>query len=370
VQDTGIGIPHDMLTRIFRPFVQAHQTLDRSKGGLGLGLALVKRLVELHGGSISASSAGPNRGSEFVVRLPRIFDATTTPQSTGPESLPQRTRHILLIEDNPDFRTGLRTLLELWGHRVEEAASGEHGLEIIRASHPEIVLVDLGLPDLDGYAVARSVRRAPGGDAIVLIAITGYGRPEDRCRTKEAGFNAHLTKPIEVEELAQILSRAADAQADRQHETRESAQPESPGVGVRGSPKVRMAERQKSILIVDDDATIRSLFKEALGQQGYSTIVCEDGYEASDSLRTVVPHLVILDLRMGRASGGVFLDYLGSSDSSILRQIPVLIVSGYLGEERGHDEGITIVGRMEKPVALDRLVATVRDLMGSGSQVG
>jgi signal transduction histidine kinase/DNA-binding response OmpR family regulator len=367
VRDTGIGIPPDMLTRIFRPFVQAHQTLDRSEGGLGLGLALVQRLVELHGGSVSASSAGPNRGSEFVVRLPRNPEATATPPSTRPESLPQRARHILLVEDNPDFRTGLRTLLELWGHRVEEAANGEDGLEIIRASHPEIVLVDLGLPDLDGYAVARSARCAPGGDAIVLIAITGYGRPEDRCRAEEAGFNAHLTKPIEVEELAQILSRAGDAQADQQHE---GARLDSPGVGARGSPGVRMAVLQKSVLIVDDDPSIRSLFKEALGQQGYSTIVCGDGYEAFDFARAVVPHLVILDLRMGRGSGGVFLDYLSSSNSPILRQIPVLIVSGYLGEERGHDEGLTIVGRMEKPVALDRLVETVRDLIGGGTLVG
>ena len=302
------------------------------------------------------------------MRLPRISEATATPQSTGPASFPQRARHILLVEDNPDFRTGLRTLLELWGHHVEEAANGKHGLEIVRASHPEIVLVDLGLPDLDGYAVARSVRSAPGGDAIVLLAITGYGRPEDRCRAKEAGFNAHLTKPIEVEELAQILSRAADAHADQQHENREGTRPDSPGAS--GGPSVRMAARHKSVLIVDDDPSIRSLFKEALGQQGYSTIVCEDGHEAFDFARTVVPHLVILDLRMGRASGGVFLDYLGSSDSPILRRIPVLIVSGYLGEERAHDEGLTIVGRMEKPVALDRLVETVRDLIGGGTPVG
>jgi CheY-like chemotaxis protein len=229
VRDTGVGIPQDMLPRIFDLFVQANQTLDRSEGGLGLGLTLVRRLVELHGGSVSASSAGPNGGSEFVVRLPRISDTTATPRPVGPESLPPPARHILIIEDNRDFRNALRMLLELWGHRVEEAANGGRGLEIVRASRPEIVLVDLGLPDIDGHAVARSARSAPGGDAILLVAITGYGQPEDRRRAKEAGFDAHLTKPIDARELAEVLSRAADAEAvGHQPEDREGARADQP----------------------------------------------------------------------------------------------------------------------------------------------
>jgi signal transduction histidine kinase/ActR/RegA family two-component response regulator len=209
VQDTGVGIRPDMLPRIFDLFVQANPSLDRSERGLGLGLALVKRLVTLHGGTVSASSAGPNRGSEFVVRLPRVSDATATPHSTEAKDLLHRARRIVIIEDNRDFRSGLRMLLELWGHRVEEAANGGHGLELVRASRPEIVLVDLGLPDFDGYAVARSVRSAPGGDAILLVAITGYGRPEDRRQAQEAGFDVHLTKPVDAAELAEVLSRAA-----------------------------------------------------------------------------------------------------------------------------------------------------------------
>jgi signal transduction histidine kinase/CheY-like chemotaxis protein len=213
VRDTGIGIPTDMLTRIFNLFVQANPSPDRSEGGLGLGLTLVKRLVELHGGRVSASSAGPHLGSEFVVHLPRISDPTTRPHPTRPDPLPApRPRHILIAEDNLDFRTGLRMLLALWGHRVEEAENGGRALEIIRTSRPEILLLDLGLPDLDGYAVARSVRSAPGGDALFLIAVTGYGRPEDRRRAMEAGFDAHLTKPIDVEQLADVLSRAANAE--------------------------------------------------------------------------------------------------------------------------------------------------------------
>jgi signal transduction histidine kinase/ActR/RegA family two-component response regulator len=208
VRDTGVGISSDMLPRIFLPFVRANHPLDRSERGLGVGLALVKRLVELHGGTVTVSSAGPDRGSEFVVRLPRVSDATAPPPPARAERLPHRARHIVLIEDNRDFRYGLRRLLELWGHRVEEAATGGRGLELVRASRPEIVLVDLGLPDLDGYAVARSVRSAPGGNVILLVAVTGYGRPEDRRQAEEAGFDAHLTKPVNAEELAKILSRA------------------------------------------------------------------------------------------------------------------------------------------------------------------
>src|SRR5262249_1015063 len=190
------------------PFVQGDRGVEPLDEGLGLGLPLVRHLVELHGGTVSVSSGGPNRGSEFVVRLPRI-DATASPPPEGAQEVPPRARHILLIEDNRDFRVGLRGLLELWGHRVEEATTGRWGLELVRASRPEIVLVDLGLPDLNGYAVARSIRSAPGGDAMLLVAITGYGQPEDRRQTQEAGFDAHLTKPVGEAELAEVLSRAA-----------------------------------------------------------------------------------------------------------------------------------------------------------------
>jgi two-component system, sensor histidine kinase len=205
VRDTGVGIPQDVLPLIFDLFVQANQTLERSEGGLGLGLTIVKHLVELHGGRVSASSAGPNRGSEFVVRLPRISDPVVDAQPIDAEFRSSRARHILIIEDNRDFREGLRLLLESWGHRVEDAASGGHGLEIVQCARPDVVLVDLGLPGIDGYAVARAVRSAPGGDAILLVAITGYGRASDRRRAEDAGFDAHLTKPVSPRELAEIL---------------------------------------------------------------------------------------------------------------------------------------------------------------------
>jgi signal transduction histidine kinase/CheY-like chemotaxis protein len=200
VRDTGVGIAPDALPLIFEPFVQA----DRSAGGLGLGLTLVKRLVELHGGSVSASSAGPGRGSEFEVRLPRVAPPSRTRRS--PDVRPsQRARRVLIVDDHAEVREVLRLMLERWGHRVEEADTGRRGLEIIHHSRPDVVLVDVGLPDVDGCSVARTVRSERGGDAYLLVAITGYGGAADRLRTREAGFDAHLTKPLDEDELARIL---------------------------------------------------------------------------------------------------------------------------------------------------------------------
>jgi signal transduction histidine kinase/CheY-like chemotaxis protein len=205
VRDTGVGIHPDVLPRIFDLFVQGSDTMARSAGGLGLGLTIVERLVALHGGSVSASSPGPNQGSEFVVRLPRIPDGLVEAPPIASEVAASRARHILVIEDNTDFREGIRLLLESWGHRVDEASNGAQGLDTARRERPEIVLIDLGLPGVDGYAVARALRSAPGGDALLLVAVTGYGRASDRRRAKEAGFDAHLTKPVSPSELAAIL---------------------------------------------------------------------------------------------------------------------------------------------------------------------
>jgi signal transduction histidine kinase/CheY-like chemotaxis protein len=205
VRDTGIGIPPEVLPTIFDLFVQANPTVARSAGGLGLGLTIVKRLVELHDGSVAAASAGAQRGAEFTVRLPRIPDPATTAPPLAAAGRSPRARDILIVEDNADFREGLRLLLESWGHRVQEAGTGAHGLDLVRLRQPEIVLVDLGLPDIDGYAVARAVRAAPGGDAVLLVAITGYGAASDRRRADDAGFDAHLTKPVSPQELADIL---------------------------------------------------------------------------------------------------------------------------------------------------------------------
>jgi signal transduction histidine kinase/CheY-like chemotaxis protein len=207
VTDTGAGIPAEVLPRIFDLFVQAERSLERSMGGLGLGLTLVKRLVELHGGSVSAWSAGPEQGSEFVIRLPILPDAdglpdpVALPVAAGPEL------RVLVVEDNRDAREGLRMLLEAWGHQVEEAEDGQRGLDLALGSRPDVALVDVGLPVLDGYQVAQAIRGAPGGERLLLVAVTGYGQPEDARRAREAGFDAHLVKPIDPDELRRLLRR-------------------------------------------------------------------------------------------------------------------------------------------------------------------
>jgi PAS domain S-box-containing protein len=207
VADTGIGIDPAMLPRVFDLFAQAEQPLDRSVGGLGIGLTLSRRLVEMHGGSISAASEGQGRGAQFTVRLP--VETTGTPTPAAVLHAPRRSRRVLLIEDNEDARESLQLLLETLGHHVVSAADGPRALALARDQAPEVVLIDLGLPGLDGYEVARALRVSPGGQALTLIAVTGYGQAEDRRRSKEAGFDAHLVKPVSESLLSSLIGTAA-----------------------------------------------------------------------------------------------------------------------------------------------------------------
>jgi len=204
VSDRGIGIAPDMLARVFDLFAQAEQPLERSVGGLGIGLALSRRLVEMHGGTITAASEGPGRGAQFTVRLP--VEAMPTPAPAPAVSAPKRARTVLVIEDNDDARESLRLLLESLGHRVLAAADGHQGVAQALEHRPEVLLVDLGLPGLDGYEVARAIRASPGGKSAVLIAVTGYGQAEDRRRATEAGFDAHLVKPVSQSLLSMLIT--------------------------------------------------------------------------------------------------------------------------------------------------------------------
>ena len=204
VRDTGIGIEPDMLTRIFDLFVQANSTLARSEGGLGVGLTLVQHVVRLHGGTVVAISERRGRGSEFEMRLPigTVVASDATPLSMV--AAPARARRILLIEDNRDARQMLRTLLELGGHRVDDAGDAKAGMHIAVTSVPDVVLVDIGLPDLDGYEVATRLRTLLGG-SVRLVALTGYGDDETRRRAIAAGFDEYLVKPVAPETLARTL---------------------------------------------------------------------------------------------------------------------------------------------------------------------
>jgi signal transduction histidine kinase len=204
VEDTGAGIAPDLLPRVFDLFTQGEQGLDRADGGLGVGLALVQRLVMLHGGSIEARSRGRGLGSAFGVSFPAAAAATApAPAPVAVAGLRPAARRILLIEDNDDARESLRLLLAGAGHETYEAADGETGVRLASQLAPEVVLVDLGLPGIDGYEAARRIRAAH--PAIRLIALTGYGRDDDRARSRSAGFDAHLVKPVDFARLHDLL---------------------------------------------------------------------------------------------------------------------------------------------------------------------
>jgi PAS domain S-box-containing protein len=208
VKDTGIGIPADVLPTIFDLFVQGERSLERSQGGLGIGLTLVRRLVELHGGTVQASSDGSGMGSTFTVRLPVISapDLTIYEQASLPAAACRPLR-VLIVDDNDDMRETLGILLTQDGHEVHLANDGPSGLKAALTFQPEIGLLDLGLPGFDGYTLARSIRAHDEGKQIYLVAVTGYGQPEDRLRAKEAGFDELVVKPIEVDKLALLLQR-------------------------------------------------------------------------------------------------------------------------------------------------------------------
>ncbi len=209
VEDTGAGMDTETLGRIFTPFAQADRTLDRSRGGLGLGLALVKALVELHGGTVRAESEGPGRGTRITVRLPLLQGAGDLPT---PAAQPQlgvaSARRVLVIEDNVDAANSLCELLTGSGYLCAAAYGGAQGVARAREFHPEIVICDIGLPEMDGYAVARTLRQDPAQSSAFLMAVSGYAQPQDKQQALEAGFDAHLSKPVEINALKHLLAEA------------------------------------------------------------------------------------------------------------------------------------------------------------------
>jgi len=207
VRDTGVGIAPELLPRVFDLFTQADRTPDRSQGGLGIGLSLTQRLVELHRGRIEAHSAGPGQGSEFIVRLPvlRASEMGTDTTSAGTAKRAARDWRVLVVDDNVDAANMIAMMLQLFGHRTETVYSAQSALDMAVEYRPDFVVLDIGLPGMDGYEVARRLRQTPELKDIRLIAATGYGQDADRQRSEEAGFDYHLVKPIDPEKLQTVL---------------------------------------------------------------------------------------------------------------------------------------------------------------------
>ena len=209
VKDNGVGIAADQLPHVFEMFTQVNRSLDMSQGGLGIGLSLVKRLVEMHGGSVEGKSDGPGKGSEFVVRLPLVIEASQ-PQlhdvEDGPAAMTPSLR-ILVVDDNRDGADSLSEMLNLMGNDTRTAYDGQQGVDIAEVYRPDLVLLDIGLPKLNGYEACRHIRQQPWGKDTVLVAVTGWGQDKDRRRTREAGFDHHLVKPVDPQDLITLLAK-------------------------------------------------------------------------------------------------------------------------------------------------------------------
>ena len=207
VQDTGVGIDPQLLPKIFDLFVQGDMSLDRSKSGLGIGLALVKQLVTLHGGTVEAHSEGQRSGSEFVVRL-LLISHVKTGLANSPQDEPKIARdlQVLVVDDQPDIANSVASLLQIAGYSVRTCYDGPSALKASHTEHPDVMIVDVGMPGMTGYELAQLVREDAQLNSIKLIALTGYGREQDRARAIDAGFDVHLTKPVTFEHLEQALA--------------------------------------------------------------------------------------------------------------------------------------------------------------------
>ncbi|NOU28800.1 MAG: response regulator [Polyangiaceae bacterium] len=209
IQDDGVGIDGEMLGRVFELFAQAEGSLARASGGMGIGLTLVRSLVEQHGGRVEAASPGLGKGSTFTIRLPICEGAVVSIESASPPSLhagADRGRDVLVIEDNADSREMLVSLLERDGYQVYEAGDGPEGIEQAIARRPRALLIDIGLPGVDGYQVAKTIRAALGAD-VFMVALTGYGQPDDKARALAAGFDVHFTKPVDLKAIKLLLNQ-------------------------------------------------------------------------------------------------------------------------------------------------------------------
>jgi CheY-like chemotaxis protein/two-component sensor histidine kinase len=332
VRDTGVGIPAEMLSRVFDLFAQVDHSVDRSQGGLGIGLTLVKNLVEMHGGTVTAHSGGTGRGSEFVVRLPALAEVRSRESTQDVNGRPAafHARRILIVDDNSDAVDMLATLLRMTGHEVYTALDGSAAIEAARKCRPDVVLLDIGLPTMSGYEVCRRLRQEHFANGPLIVALTGYGQDEDRRRTREAGFDRHLVKPVNLNTLEELLASA------------ESVRP-------------RAAPPARRILLADDNDDFAEMMARLLRRRGgHEVRVVYDGPAALEAAQTFQPDVAFLDIGLPGIDGyplaGQFRQQPG------LEGMLLVALTGFGQEEDrrralavGFDEHLT------KPVDFDTL---------------
>lgn len=329
VKDTGIGMGADLIPRVFDLFVQGERELDRAEGGLGIGLTLVKRLVMLHGGDILARSEGRGRGSEFVVRLPALMrkPAKRAAATAAQPLQPRGQKRVLVVDDNRDSADTMAALLLARGHEVRTLYDGQSVISIVAEYQPDVVLLDIGLPNINGYDLARHLRQTESSRHIVLAAVTGYGQDDDRRRVREAGFDHHLLKPLEPEALEKIIdsvpAHAASTSVGRSDENvAETAVHEKPGETSRRAAAGNAATAPPSettggarrpgnaagqmplrILIADDSAAVRDSLARLLEDMGHQVRGARDGAEAVEMAQHWRPDFVLLDIHMPNLNG-------------------------------------------------------------------
>ncbi|WP_152051451.1 response regulator [Tautonia marina] len=372
VIDNGVGLDAEMRERVFDLFAQADRSLDRQQGGLGIGLTLVRRLVELHSGTVEVASEGPGQGSTFTVRLP----AAEAPEPVESAPLPidadqNQQRHVLLVEDNRDMARALQRLLEDHGHRVDTAYDGPSGLESAERLEPEVVVLDIGLPGLDGFELARRLRKLPSLAETRLIALSGYGERRDRDRAMAAGIDHHLTKPIDVADLDRLIRVAPSSRsgAATEHRSRPEFSPPSQSSG--GSPALRAIAEEPDltpppsyrILLVEDQRALAVVAKRVLERIGHVVELAADGPTALELARSFRPDLVLCDLHLDGPMDGHEIARTLRADPD-LADIPLIAVTARDGEtirRRSLDSGFDL--HLVKPVdytEVHRYVAEAR----------
>jgi CheY-like chemotaxis protein len=365
VRDNGRGIAPDALEKIFDMFVQGE-----GSGGLGLGLALVRRLVEMHGGRVSASSGGAGRGSEFLIRLPVAaapvdgIAVDSAPLATPPAPVAV-SRRIVIVEDHEDIRELLAEALRRRGHNVMTTTHGEEGARAIAAERPEVALIDIGLPDIDGLEVARRARAAVG-DSTRLVAMTGFGQASVKQRALAAGFDEFLVKPIQVGTIERLLAGPSASSAST------SASSSSlPGLAAVAASRPRSGSQPPSasrarVLVVEDDEDTSSVLCAALARDGYDVEVAHDGEQAVDRARSWQPAVVLCDLTLPGGLGGLEVARALRADARTQAARLVAVTGHSRAEDRRAATDAGFDDYLTKPLTLAAVKAAVARSLAQG----